>query len=97
MPARPPRPALDDFTEGVRWGMFLLDFNKDDDPRADLWRERVLSEIVDQVDSTPDLPMRDLRPFIADAWDRAQGICHGTLKPGEICQDCGTINPGDEV
>lgn len=97
MPARPPRPTLDDFTEGVRWGMFLTAFTDEDDPRADSWREWVLAGIVDQVDLTPDAPMRDLRPLITDEWDRAQGVCHGKLKPGEICQECGTYDPGPEV
>jgi hypothetical protein len=77
--------------------MFLTAFTEDDDPRADAWRERVLAEIVDQVDLTPDAPMRNLRSLITDEWDRAQGVCHGKLGPGEICQECGTINPGPEV
>jgi hypothetical protein len=58
-----------DFNEGVLWGMFLANLNRDDEADADARRERALTAAVDQIDKTPYAAMHDLRSVIVDAWD----------------------------
>jgi hypothetical protein len=84
--------TTDDFTRGVNWGKFVASMFDDDDPSSDGARMAVLDAIVGHLEDNPNPELIDV---MTRAWFDYR--CHGRLKDGEACSNCGAYDPGDDA
>lgn len=80
-----------EFTRGVNWGKFVATMLEGEDPGSEGARMAALMAAADYAENTNDAGLIDA---MSDAWFGYR--CHGNLSDGEVCQDCGMINPGPE-